>query len=313
MNRKVSAVLLAASATAAVVIGSRFSTAQDQPATMPAATEPSGTELATTEPATTEPATQGVSTQTSKKVSYGFGYETGKQLSTVPFSVDAAEFRKGLEDALAGTEAKVSEQEMQEAMIVIRTEMQAKQMQELKTAGAKNAKAGADFMAKNKDNPGVKTTPSGLQYVITQEGAGATPKPTDTVQVNYTGTFVDGTKFDSSADNGGPVTFPLDRVIPGWTEGLQLLKVGGKATLIVPPDLAYGLEGSPPVIPPNSTLVFEVELVDIVPGDGQGAPGGMAPDATMPDSTQPDATMPGSPEAAPQPTTMPDESMPQPK
>ena len=125
------------------------------------------------------------------------------------------------------------------------------------------AEKGAAFLKENASKEGVKTTPSGLQYKITKEGEGKSPKATDTVVVHYKGTLLDGTEFDSSIKRGEPATFPLNRVIPGWTEGLQLLKEGGKATLYIPSKLAYGERGAGGKIGPNEALIFEVELIKI--------------------------------------------------
>ena len=122
---------------------------------------------------------------------------------------------------------------------------------------------GEAFLKENASKDGVKTTASGLQYKITKEGAGKSPKATDTVVVHYAGKLLDGTEFDSSIKRGEPATFPLNRVIPGWTEGLQLLKEGGKATLYIPSKLAYGERGAGGKIGPNETLIFEVELIKI--------------------------------------------------
>ena len=126
-----------------------------------------------------------------------------------------------------------------------------------------NKKAGEDFLNANKSKPGIQTTASGLQYKITQEGTGAKPDANDKVTVHYHGTTIDGKVFDSSVERGQPATFGLNQVIPGWTEGLQLLKPGGKAKLIIPANLGYGANGYPPVIPPNSWLVFDVELIKV--------------------------------------------------
>ena len=125
-------------------------------------------------------------------------------------------------------------------------------------------KAGEDFLARNKTAKDVKTTESGLQYIVEKEGTGASPKATDTVKVHYHGTLTDGTVFDSSVKRGEPATFPLNQVIKCWTEAVQLIKVGGKSKLVCPSGIAYGDRGSPPVIKPGATLVFEVELLDIV-------------------------------------------------
>jgi FKBP-type peptidyl-prolyl cis-trans isomerase FkpA len=137
---------------------------------------------------------------------------------------------------------------------------------EEKAAAAK--KAGDDFRAEFEKQDGVTKTDSGLLYQVETEGTGAQPKETDTVEVHYKGTLIDGTQFDSSYDRGQPATFPLNRVIPGWTEGVQLMKVGSKYKFVIPPELAYG-EQDTPTIPANSTLVFEVELLKIDGDDAQ--------------------------------------------
>jgi FKBP-type peptidyl-prolyl cis-trans isomerase FklB len=133
--------------------------------------------------------------------------------------------------------------------------------QELKEKAEKNLVESEKFLAENKAKEGVKTTASGLQYKVLKEGEGPSPKVGDTVTVNYRGTLIDGTQFDSSYDRGEPATFPLTGVIPGWTEALQLMKKGSKWMLYIPPNLAYGERGAGNRIPPNSTLIFEVELI----------------------------------------------------
>jgi FKBP-type peptidyl-prolyl cis-trans isomerase len=140
--------------------------------------------------------------------------------------------------------------------------LQAKRVAEEKVAADKNKTEGAAFLAKNKTKAGVKTTASGLQYEVVKEGTGPKPKETDTVKVDYTGTKIDGTKFDSSVDRGQPATFPLNGVIKGWTEGLQLMPVGSEYKLVIPAELAYG-ENAPPTIGPNATLIFDVKLISI--------------------------------------------------
>jgi len=140
--------------------------------------------------------------------------------------------------------------------------LQQEAMNAAKEKGERNVKAGADYREANGKKKGVTTTASGLQIETITEGTGPSPKATDTVKVHYTGTLIDGTKFDSSVDRGQPAVFPLDGVIPAWTEGLQLMKVGGKSRLVVPPAIGYGASGQGP-IPPNATLVFEVELISI--------------------------------------------------
>jgi FKBP-type peptidyl-prolyl cis-trans isomerase len=165
---------------------------------------------------------------------------------------------KGLKDGLAGN-AALNDQEMQEAMMGLQKDMQAK----VAELGTKSKKEGEDFLAANKSKQGIKATTSGLQYKVIKEGSGPKPKSTDVVKVHYRGTLLDGTEFDSSYKRGEPVEFPLDQVIKGWTEGLQLMTVGSKYQLFIPAALAYGEPGNRG-IPPNSTLIFEVELLEIV-------------------------------------------------
>ena len=142
-------------------------------------------------------------------------------------------------------------------------DLQKKEIERLKQLAEKNKKEGAEFLAANKAKEGVKTLPSGLQYKVLAEGNGTQPKPTDQVTVNYRGTFLDGTEFDSSYKRGEPVTFPVNGVIKAWSEALPLMKTGAKWQLFVPAELAYGEKGAGRAISPNSTLIFEVELVGI--------------------------------------------------
>src|SRR5256886_16774725 len=144
--------------------------------------------------------------------------------------------------------------------------------QKQKQAGEKNKTEGAKFLEENKKKPGVKTTASGLEYKVEKEGSGPQPKPTDMVTVNYRGTLIDGAEFDSSYKRGEPATFPVTGVIKGWTEALQLMKVGSKYQLFIPPNLAYGERAMGPDISPNSTLIFEVELMSIKPGSSAASP-----------------------------------------
>jgi len=164
----------------------------------------------------------------------------------------------GLHDSMAGTPSKVTPEALNDAM----GKLQQEAMSSAKEKGETNGKLGAEFRDANGKKKGVTTTASGLQIETVKEGTGPSPKATDTVKVHYTGTLIDGTKFDSSVDRGQPAVFPLDGVIPGWTEGLQLMKVGGKSRLVVPPAIGYGPNGRGP-IPPNATLVFDVELISI--------------------------------------------------
>ena len=201
----------------------------------------------------------GALTTADQKVSYGIGYNMGSSLpKDGGLTVDQAALIAGISDALSGTKSKCSEAELQTAFASVQQKMQA--------AGAalaeKQLAAGNDYLAKNKAKPGVKETASGLQYEVLKPGLGVKPKSTDTVKVHYHGTLIDGTVFDSSVQRGEPVEFPLNRVIPGWTEGLQLMSVGDKWKLTIPPSLAYGPRANGK-IPGNSVLVFEVELLGI--------------------------------------------------
>lgn len=193
-----------------------------------------------------------------KKASYAIGQQIGGNLKQQNIDFDAAALNQALKDAAAGKN-EMSKEDMQNAMMKLQ-EMAMKKQQE---AADTNAKAGKDFLEKNKSAEGVKTTASGLQYIMEKEGTGASPKKDDVVKVHYKGTLTNGEQFDSSYDRGQPAEFPVSGVIPGWTEALQLMKPGGKAKLFIPPELAYGPSGRPG-IPPNSVLVFEVELIEVV-------------------------------------------------
>ncbi len=195
---------------------------------------------------------------TKDKVSYSIGLNIGFNLKKQNVSINPDTFVLGLKDALAG-KPQMTDEQVKETMTAFEKEMIDKQ----KAAGVKNRADGEKFLAENKKKEGVKTTASGLQYKVIKEGSGAQPKETDTVVANYRGTLIDGTEFDSSYKRGQPATFPLSGVIRGWTEALQLMKVGSKYQLFIPANLAYGERAMGSDIGPNSTLVFEVELVGI--------------------------------------------------
>ncbi|MBZ0224120.1 MAG: FKBP-type peptidyl-prolyl cis-trans isomerase [Dokdonella sp.] len=190
------------------------------------------------------------------------GMDIGRGLTQIKDDIDIKVVEKALEQTLKGEKTSLTPEEALQVRQEFMKQLQAKRVAEQKVAAEKNKKDGVDFLAKNKAKPGVKTTASGLQYLVEKEGTGAKPKATDTVKVNYLGTKIDGEKFDSSYDRGQPATFPLNGVIKGWSEGLQLMPVGSKYKLFVPSDLAYG-ENGPGQIGPNATLIFEVELLDI--------------------------------------------------
>ncbi len=205
---------------------------------------------------TTSPATQVASS--TDDASYGIGYQFGKQISDAGVKLNLDAISQGLHDAMDGSKSKITPEAFNQAMMKLQQEA----MTVAKEKGEKNTKLEADFREANGKKKGVTTTASGLQIETLTEGTGPSPKATDTVKVHYTGTLIDGTKFDSSVDRGEPAKFEVGRVIPGWTEGLQLMKVGGKARLVIPSALGYGAEGQGP-IPPNATLAFEVELISI--------------------------------------------------
>jgi len=197
------------------------------------------------------------------KVSYVVGLEMGSSLKKNKIDVDIEILIKGIKDALSEAKPLMTEQEMKETIIALQKDLQAKQQEQAKALGEKNKKEGESFLAENKKKKGVITMPSGLQYKILTDGKGKSPQATDTVTVNYKGTLIDGTEFDSSYKRGQPATFSVNSVIPGWTEALQLMKEGSKWQLFVPSNLAYGERGAGPAIGPNAVLIFEVELISI--------------------------------------------------
>ena len=199
-----------------------------------------------------------------EKVSYVLGTQFGRSLRSQSVDVDMKALMKGIEDASQDKPLAMKPEEMHKVLAEYQPKLAAKQQQIHQEAATKNQGVGEKFLAENAKKPGVKTTASGLQYLVVKEGTGATPKATDTVKTNYRGTFIDGKQFDSSYDRKEPAEFPVGRVIPAWQEALPLMKVGSQWKLFVPAKLAYGEEGFPPDIPPNSTLLFDIELLDIV-------------------------------------------------
>jgi FKBP-type peptidyl-prolyl cis-trans isomerase FklB len=203
------------------------------------------------------------------KLSYAIGMNVGKNLQRQSIDIDPAILMQGLKDTMAGGKTLLTEQEAQSVLTEMQAEARKKQEEKMKAAGEANKKEGDAFLASNKTKDGVVTLPSGLQYKIIKAGAGPKPTATDSVVCNYRGTLIDGKEFDSSYKRGEPATFPVNGVIKGWTEALQLMPVGSKWQLFVPPDLAYGSRGAGPDIGPDSTLIFEVELMSIQPPKAQ--------------------------------------------
>jgi UDP-GlcNAc:undecaprenyl-phosphate/decaprenyl-phosphate GlcNAc-1-phosphate transferase len=197
------------------------------------------------------------------KASYGLGVDMAKSLKEMGVDVNQDALIMGIRDALSNRKLQLSDDELQQTMSAFQQDMRQKQVAAMKTSGDANKKAGDAFLAENKGKPGVVTLPSGLQYKILKEGTGKKPTDNDTVECNYRGTLISGTEFDSSARHGQAVTFPVKGVIAGWREALKLMPVGSKWQLFVPPQLAYGDRGAGPQIGPNSTLIFEVELLGI--------------------------------------------------
>jgi len=234
------------------------------------AAPPAGQQPAPAAPAA--PANPAAPKSLEDQASYVIGLNIGRNLKAqeVPANLDVV--MKGLRDGLSGAQPVMTDEEMQTAMNTFQQQMMAKQEARMKEEGDKNKKAADEFLATNKAKKGVVTTASGLQYEVVKEGTGASPKATDQVTVHYTGTLLDGTQFDSSLDRGQPATFPVNQVIPGWTEALQLMKVGGKYKLYIPPALGYGDRGAGAQIGPNALLVFDVELLGIGEPATQQAP-----------------------------------------
>ena len=198
------------------------------------------------------------------QISYAWGHDIGTQLKQKEYAFNIEILVQGIKDGLQEGVSLLTQEELQDAMLAFQNRQQEQFADERKILGEKNLGEGKLFLEENSTTEGVIVLPSGLQYQILREGTGPKPQPTDQVSTHYIGAFLDGTEFNNSYQEGQPAIFPVNRVIPGWTEALQLMKVGAKWKLWIPPDLGYGEEGRGEMIPPNSTLVFEVELLSIV-------------------------------------------------
>ncbi len=195
--------------------------------------------------------------------SYSLGYQFGQYLKLQGVDINLDVYTSAIKDALNNKEPQMSKDDIITTIRGIEQRVQETRQKALKEKAAKNLEEGKAFLAENKKKKDVKILPSGLQYKVLKEGSGKTPKETDTVSVNYKGTLLDGTEFDSSYKKGQPITFKVGEVIKGWSEALQHMKEGSKWQLFIPPDLAYGERAIAQVIPPNSTLIFEVDLIKV--------------------------------------------------
>jgi FKBP-type peptidyl-prolyl cis-trans isomerase FklB len=237
------------------------------------------------------------------KSSYAIGLELGNSLKKGKVDANPDILMKGLKDGLSGAKPLMTEEQVKETMTALQKEMMDKQAAAAKEAGEKNEIAGKKFLEENKKKEGVKTTASGLQYKVLKEGTGDSPKETDMVITNYKGTTLDGTEFDSSYKRNEPATFPVNRVIKGWTEALLMMKPGAKYQLFIPSNLAYGERAVGKDIGPNSTLLFDVELVGIKPPDPSPTPPppGAANKPSSPAAAAPPAPITKAPSAPPAP------------
>ena len=213
-------------------------------------------------PATATQSNPALPTQKDKN-SYAIGMNIGKGLHQESVDVDPAVLMRGLQDAMSGGKTLLTDEEAKATITQLQGEIRQKMEAKAQAAGEANKKEGDAYLAANKTKAGVVTLPSGLQYKILKAGTGPKPTATDSVVCDYKGTLIDGTEFDSSYKRGQPATFPVNGVIKGWTEALQLMPVGSQWQLVVPADLAYGARGAGDKIGPNSTLIFEVELHSI--------------------------------------------------
>ncbi|MBN1551045.1 FKBP-type peptidyl-prolyl cis-trans isomerase [bacterium] len=198
------------------------------------------------------------------KISYSLGADMGKNFKMQNIDIDVDVFARGLEDAINDREMLMSDTDIQKTRMDYYRKMREDRQQRSMALSKENKEKGEAFLAENKKKEGVVTTETGLQYKIITEGSGERPKLTDKVKCHYRGTLIDGTEFDSSISRGEPATFPVNGVIPGWTEALQKMSPGAKWELYIPSELAYGERGAGPKIGPNETLIFEVELLEIL-------------------------------------------------
>jgi FKBP-type peptidyl-prolyl cis-trans isomerase FklB len=234
----------------------------DAVAQTPAAAKPAAPPAKTSQTPAKKPLT--LATQ-KDKFSYALGMNLGMNFKKQSLPVDPQLLERGVKDSMAGGKMLMTEDEARAVLTEMQNEFRKQQQEKAQVQGEANKKEGADFLAANKAKDGVVTLPSGLQYKILTAGTGPKPAATDTVSVNYRGSLINGTEFDSSYKRGQPTTFPVNGVIKGWTEALQLMPTGSKWQLFIPSDLAYGERGAGSNIAPYATLIFEVELISIKP------------------------------------------------
>ena len=203
------------------------------------------------------------------RLSYGVALRMGQRMKADGMVVDVDAYSAGLRDAMEDNEQKLSDEEIQAEMVAFQERIESEQQAERERVATENAEKGAAYLEENAQREGVMVTESGLQYEVVEPGEGDHPTPEDSVEVHYEGKLIDGTVFDSSIQRGETVTFGVTQVIPGWTEALQLMRPGAKFKLHIPPELAYGAGGAGNMIGPNATLVFDVELVNIVSSEGE--------------------------------------------
>ncbi len=202
-----------------------------------------------------------------QKLSYALGLDLGAYFKSLGEDFDLTVIQQGISDSYSGAKAQMTPEEAAQVQQQFAGRQQEKQVKQLQDMTAGNKDAAKKFLDENKGKDGVKTTASGLQYKIVKEGKGDKPAAADTVKVHYQGTLLNGTEFDSSYKRNQPAEFQVGQVIPGWTEALQLMAIGSTYELYLPPELAYGDRGAPPVIEPGSMLIFKVELLDITKGE----------------------------------------------
>jgi len=202
------------------------------------------------------------------RISYSVGYQVGSDFKMQDVELNAELMLKGVKDAVGGEKPQMTLEEMQETLVALKRRIQQAQQTKYNEMAQENLEKGEKFLAENAKREGVVKLPSGLQYEVLRAGEGKTPKAEDTVNVDYVGTLIDGTEFDNSRSRGEPATFKVNGVIAGWSEALQLMKEGAKWKLYIPAELGYGRRGMSVRIPPNSVLIFEVELLKVESSGG---------------------------------------------